>query len=278
MTTATFSTDDITILDLDHPGANDSIYRARRNQIAEAATQFRKHGGPLPQMNYTDQEHATWRLVAKRLAPLHEATACKMYLEGRDQLGISTERIPEFTEINEALAPLTGFRILPVEGLVDSASFLSNFENRSMLCTQYMRHHSRPDYTPEPDIIHEVLGHVPAFTNEAFLRFMERVGKAAAVATEEQLNKLDRIYWWTVEYGLIKEEGETKVFGAGILGSFGEMEHAFQVPHLPFQLEHCMSTAFDYTRMQPHLFVIESFEDLLEKTDAFLRDIIGDMQ
>jgi len=275
MITATdITTENISILELDHPGANDATYRARRNEIAKAAIKFRETG-IVPRVNYTEQEHQTWKLVCNKLLPLHEKKACKMYLEGREVLGISTERIPEFADINKALAPLTGFKVAPIEGLVDSRNFLANFIERTMLCTQYIRHHSKPEYTPEPDIIHEILGHVPAFTNEAFVTFMERVGKAALNATDEELAQLDKIYWWTVEYGLIQEDGEVKAFGAGILGSFGEMEHAFKVPHLPFDPQVCMNTEFDYTRMQPQLFVIESFESLLEQTEEFMMDLIN---
>jgi len=274
MITATdITTENISILDLDHPGAKDQAYRDRRNLIAKASIQFRETG-VVPRINYTEQEHQTWRLICNRLLPLHEKKACRMYLEGREQLGISTERIPEFTDINKLLKPISGFRIAPIEGLVDSRNFLANFTERTMLCTQYIRHHSRPEYTPEPDIVHEVLGHVPAFTNKPFVTFMERVGKAAKVATDQELEMLDRVYWWTVEYGLIHEDGEVKAFGAGILGSFGEMEHAFKVPHLPFDVQTCMNTEFDYTQMQPQLFVIDSFEDLLSKTEPLLMDII----
>lgn len=268
------TTENISILNLDHPGAHDPVYRARRDQIAEAALNYRNKG-EIARVDYTQQENDTWQLISQKLAPLHQAKACRIYLDGKEKLGISSSKIPEFEDLNRQLAPFTGFKVAPIEGLVDSRSFLTHFTERTMLCTQYIRHHSRPEYTPEPDIVHEVLGHVPAFTNEGFVTFMERVGQAAAQATDEELQQLDRVYWWTVEYGLIREGNETKAFGAGLLGSFGEMEHAFEVPHLPFDTLTCMDTEFDYAHMQPQLFVIDSFEALLEQTDAFLSELIG---
>ncbi len=274
ITQTPISTENISILDLEHPGANDAAYIARRNEIAKAAIRFRQTG-KLPRVNYTDLEHKTWQQICQKLAPIHKEKACKIYLEGRKKLDISEDYIPEFTDLNAHLAELTGFRLLPIEGLVDSRNFLVNFTERTMLCTQYIRHHSKPEYTPEPDIIHEVIGHVPAFTDEAFVQFLERFGEVISLCTDEGVEKLDRIYWWTVEYGLIKEDGETKVFGAGLLGSIGEMTHAFEVPHHPFDPQVCMNTPFDYTHMQPQLFVIESLEDLQEKMEATFLDIIN---
>jgi len=145
-------------LDADHPGFHDAVYRRRRNEIARAATEYRD-GDPVPRIDYTDDEQQVWRDVWRNLAPLHERYACHEYLEVSDRLSLSRDRIPQLTEVNAALEPLHGFRMLPVAGLVTAGAFLSRLHEAVFLSTQYMRHHSVPLYTPEPDVVHELIGH-----------------------------------------------------------------------------------------------------------------------
>lgn len=266
--------EEISLLPLDHPGAHDPAYRARRNYIAGLAGQYRcDPNHVILDVPYTKQETAVWRHVSRKLEQAHARLACSFYLEAKRQLGISAFRIPQLGELSAKLTAASGFRLAPIEGLVETRAFLSWLGKRTMLSTQYIRHHSRPDYTPEPDVVHEVIGHIPMFTVPDFADFSEFIGKGAVVATDEQLEQLGRLYWFTVEFGLIEEDGETKAFGAGLLSSFSELEHAFtdEVERRPFNLEEVIHTKFDYSDMQPLLFVIPSYAYLKEVTQKFIR-------
>ena len=266
--------EEISLLPLDHPGAHDPAYRARRNYIAGLAGQYRRDPNHvILDVPYTKQETAVWRHVSRKLEQAHARLACSFYLEAKRQLGISAFRIPQLGELSAKLTAASGFRLAPIEGLVETRAFLSWLGKRTMLSTQYIRHHSRPDYTPEPDVVHEVIGHIPMFTVPDFADFSEFIGKGAVVATDEQLEQLGRLYWFTVEFGLIEEDGETKAFGAGLLSSFSELEHAFtdEVERRPFNLEEVIHTKFDYSDMQPLLFVIPSYAYLKEVTQKFIR-------
>lgn len=268
------SVEEISLLPLDHPGAHDPAYRARRNYIAELAAQYRQDPNHvIPDVAYTKEETAAWRHVSRKLEQAHARRACSFYLEAKQQLGISAFRIPQLGELSAKLTAASGFRLAPIEGLVETRAFLSWLGKRTMLSTQYIRHHSRPDYTPEPDVVHEVIGHIPMFTVPDFADFSEFIGKGAVVATDEQLEQLGRLYWFTVEFGLIEEAGEIKAFGAGLLSSFSELEHAFtdKVERRPFQLEEVIRTKFDYSDMQPLLFVIPSYAYLKDVTRKFIR-------
>jgi len=263
--------EDINQLDLDHPGANDPEYRKRRDYIASLSKKFRETG-VITDVDYTDEEQGIWRHVATRLEELHQKHASPFYLKAKKDLGISTERIPQLSEMNRRLKDLTGFRLAPIEGLVETRAFLSWLSYRVMLSTQYIRHHSRPDYTPEPDIVHESIGHIPVFTNPNFADYSQFVGHGARLANDKQLEELGRLYWFTVEFGLVEHEGDIKAYGAGLLSSYGELEHAFgdEVERRPFDLEQVINTDYNYSDMQPVLYVIPSYAELKEATRKYI--------
>ncbi|HEX9961105.1 MAG TPA: phenylalanine 4-monooxygenase [Pyrinomonadaceae bacterium] len=263
--------EEINELHIDHPGANDADYRTRRDYIASLSKKFRETG-VITDVDYTEEEQNIWRVVASRLEELQARHACAFYLEAKKKLGISNERIPQLSEMNRRLKQLTSFRLAPIEGLVETRGFLSWLSYRTMLCTQYIRHASRPEYTPEPDIVHEAIGHIPNFTNRDFADFSQFIGHGARIATDEQLEELGRLYWFTVEFGLIKEGDETKAFGAGLLSSFGELEHAFTgaVERRPFDLKQVISTSYDYSDMQPVLYIIPSYAELKDVTRKYI--------
>lgn len=263
--------EDIEELDLDHPGANDQDYRKRRDYIAGLSRNFRETG-VITDVEYTDEEQAIWRHVSTRLAEMHERHASPFYLRAKRDLGISNERIPQLSEMSRRLKELTNFRLAPIEGLVDTRAFLSWLSWRTMLSTQYIRHHSRPEYTPEPDIVHEAIGHIPMFTNPAFADYSQFIGHGARIATDEQIEELGRLYWFTVEFGLVEHEGEVKAYGAGLLSSFGELEHAFsdEVERRPFDLEQVIAHDYTYSDMQPVLYVIPSYAELKEVTREYI--------
>jgi len=260
-------------LALDHPGASDTVYRTRRDYIASLSKRFREDPElKIVDVEYTPEEQRIWQIVATNLEEVQQRRASKIYLEAKKKLGISTERIPQLSEMSKRLQELSGFRLAPIEGLVETRAFLSWLAYRTMLCTQYIRHASRPEYTPEPDIVHEAIGHIPMFTNRDFADFSSFIGEGAKIATDEQLEELGRLYWFTVEFGLVEEDGELKAFGAGLLSSFGELENAFtdNVERRPFDLEQVINTPYDYSDMQPILYVIPSYAYLKETTRKYI--------
>jgi len=263
--------EDIEELHLDHPGASDAAYRERRDYIASLSKKFRETG-VITDVEYNEDEQEIWRHVATRLEELHQKHASPFYLRAKRDLGISNERIPQLSEMNRRLKELTNFRLAPIEGLVDTRAFLSWLSWRTMLSTQYIRHHSRPEYTPEPDIVHEAIGHIPMFTNTNFADYSQFIGHGARIATDEQIEELGRLYWFTVEFGLVEHEGEVKAYGAGLLSSFGELEHAFsdKVERRPFDLEQVINHDFTYSDMQPVLYVVPSYAELKEVTRQYI--------
>lgn len=270
-------TEEITSLTLDHPGANDQQYRARREAICRLAREYRaaNRAGfrpPIPAVTYEPGEVEVWRFVYDQLEEAHELRACSSYLTAKRKLAIERDSIPQLADLDRKLRGFTGFHLAPIEGLVEPRLFLSWLEKRTMLCTQYVRHHSRPDYTPEPDIIHEAIGHIPNFTNADFAAFSQFIGRGARLSNPEQLEHLSRLYWYTVEFGLVEEGSEIKAFGAGLLSSYSELAHAFSndVERRPFSIDEVIATSYDYSDMQPVLFVIPSYNYLTEATRKFI--------
>jgi phenylalanine-4-hydroxylase len=265
--------EEISTLPIDHPGAHDPEYRAHRNHIARLAKQFREDPNHvIPLVDYTPEETAIWTFVYDQLEEAHKRRACAPYLESKAKLGISRDVIPQLRDLDKRMRAMSNFGFAPIEGLVETRAFLTWLGKRVMLCTQYLRHHSRPDYTPEPDIVHEIIGHIPNFTDPDFADFSQFIGKGAVMANDEQLEQLGRLYWFTVEFGLVEEGDEIKAFGAGLLSSYSELEHAFsdEVERRKFNLEEVINTPYDYSDMQPLLFVIPSYAYLKEVTREFI--------
>lgn len=263
--------EDIEELPLDHPGANDKEYRKRRDFIASLSKKFRETG-EITDVEYTEEEQSVWRYVAGELEELHQKKASPFYLKAKKDLGISNDKIPQLTEMNRRLKELTSFRLAPIEGLVNTRAFLSWLSWRTMLSTQYIRHHSRPGYTPEPDIVHEAMGHIPMFTNPNFADYSQFIGHGARIANDRQLEELGRLYWFTIEFGLVEHQGDIKAYGAGLLSSFGELEHAFsdKVERRPFVLEEVINHEYTYSDMQKVLYVIPSYAELKEITRKYI--------
>ncbi len=265
------------ILDLDHPGANDVEYRKRREQITKASIQFHTESTPslskpIPNVHYTPEEHKVWQHVYKKLKPLQEKYACSLYKQGRLLLNLPENHIPQLADLRNQLKLISNFQLEPIPGLIQPRIFLSKLANNTMLCTQYIRHPSKPEFTPEPDIIHEVLGHIPLFTNLQLNHISQIIGHAAITATESQLLSLTRLYWYTIEYGLIEEHGQIKALGAGLLGGLHDLQNAFSgnVIIKPFNMQEIITTDFNYSFEQPHFFVIPSLDILKIETEKLI--------
>lgn len=249
-------------LDADHPGFHDAVYRRRRNDIAQAALAHRI-GEPVPQIAYTEEEHEVWREVWRHLDPLHERYACRAYREAGARLALSRERIPQLAEVNGVIEPLHGFRMSPVAGLVTAGAFLARLGHDTFLSTQYMRHHSVPLYTPEPDVVHELIGHAATFADATFVELNRAFGAAALRVQDdpERIERIGRLYWYTLEFGVVREEGRVRVYGAGLLSSFGELGRFENEEELhAWDVDAIAATPYDPTRYQEKLFVAPSFE------------------
>jgi phenylalanine-4-hydroxylase len=264
---------DLVELDRDHPGFRDPAYRARRNRIAALALAHAP-GAPPPVVEYEPHEVGVWATALAHLTPLHAQYACPTYLARAPSLGFDAAHVPSFAEVNEALAPLTGFRLEPVAGLVTPRQFMERLADGVFLATQYMRHDSAPLYTPEPDIIHELIGHAPMLADPGFAELNRLFGEATLRADAHQTEALIRLYWYVLEFGVYGPPGARRVVGAGLLSSFGELGRFAQEAELrPFDLERIAATPFDPTDYQGVLFVAPSQEALQRELGDWLRAV-----
>jgi phenylalanine-4-hydroxylase len=263
----------IVALDRDHPGFRDADYRRRRDEIALMARNNKK-GEPILEVDYTREEHETWGAVLQKLRPLQEKFACQEYLDEWPHVGFHPERIPTFREINTRLQARSGFSLQPVAGLVTAREFLGALSDNTFYATQYMRHTSTPLYTPEPDVVHEFIGHVPLLSQPLFADMQRRFGEAARRSTEEQMAAIDRIYWYSMEFGLIRDgAGGYKAVGAGLLSSFGEIEEFAKASIKPFDLQVMGATVFDPTYYQRTLFCCDDLPTMMGQLKQYLSNI-----
>ncbi|KAJ3043158.1 hypothetical protein HDV00_005774, partial [Rhizophlyctis rosea] len=257
-------------LDADHPGFKDKQYRERRFHITELAKKYR-HGDKLPTVQYTPTEIKTWGIVLRKLEALYQTHACREHQYVFPLLvqncGYREDNIPQIQDISDFLRDCTGWTLRPVTGLLSPRDFLNALAFRVFHSTQYIRHHSQPLYTPEPDVCHELLGHVPLYADPDFADFSQEIGLASLGASDEDIEKLATIYWFTVEFGLCRQGHEIKAFGAGLLSSFGELEYALsnKPKKVPFDPKVAAVTKYPITEYQPVYFVAESFKDMKEQ-------------
>ena len=262
--------DAIVQLDPDHPGFRDEGYRARRNAIARIAATY-EPGQPIPDAPYTADEHKLWQTIREALEPAHQRYACAEYLECVQKLELPRDRIPQLREVSEKVQALSGFRLGPVGGLVQPRVFLESLADGVFLCTQYIRHHSTPLYTPEPDVVHEITGHAVTLASKRLAELNRLVGAAVRrTRSVDDLERLSRVYWFTIEFGIVREQGEIKAYGTGLLSSAGELEAMREADLRPLNLEAASRQEYDPTRFQPILFCADSFDAMYQKLREFL--------
>jgi phenylalanine-4-hydroxylase len=227
---------------------------------------------PQPLEAYTAADHAVWAQLFARQSALLQGRACAPFLHGLAAMQVSAERIPVFAEVNRQLAAASGWEIVAVPGLVPAQIFFEHLAQRRFPVTWWMRRADQLDYLEEPDCFHDLFGHVPLLIDPVFADFMQRYGQLAAAAGPEDLPMLSRLYWYTVEFGLIRDSaaGGLRIFGAGIVSSKGESLYSLEspVPHrLAFDLERVMCTDYRIDSFQQSYFVIDSFDAIIRALD-----------
>lgn len=269
--TDSWTSDDLVSLDPDHPGFHDAEYRARRNSIARQSLAYAGEG-PVPDVEYTDEEQGVWRTVWQELDPLHAVFACAEYRECTRHLSLDRVTIPQLREVNERLVLAQGFRMHPVAGLIRAKHFLRYLGRSVFLSTQYIRHHSRPFYTPEPDIVHELIGHAASLADPRFAALSREFGDAANRCDDPVvMTHLERLYWFTLEFGVV-DQGGPVAYGAGLLSSSGELARFAAEEELrPFDLAEIIEHDYDPTSYQSILYVADDLDSLSREMTAWLR-------
>ncbi len=267
---------DATELELEpgHPGLGDEEYILRRQALFAVCRAARLGNEPPPIIDYTGEEQRIWREVTPRLDELHARYASSIYLKAKRDLRISEDAIPQLRTLSAQLEGISGMHLVPAEGPIPYRTFYSYIADRGFPVTQFIRHGSKPEFTPEPDMIHDCLGHVPPLVNQDYAAVLTQIGRAAvAVPTGDKVLALKRLSWFSIEFGLIEEAGETKVFGAGILSSIGEIPNSLssRVERRPFVTDEVIETDYDSSRMQDLLFVIPSFAFLRSEVEKLVR-------
>jgi phenylalanine-4-hydroxylase len=225
---------------------------------------------PQDWKSYTAEEHAVWDALFARQSRMLEGRVTDAFLNGLDVLRLSRPGIPDFGQLSERLGDLTGWSVVAVPGLVPDEVFFEHLANRRFVAGRFIRRPDQLDYLQEPDVFHDLFGHVPLLSNIFFADYMQAYGAGGLKAMRfGSLHKLARLYWYTVEFGLIREHGTLKLYGAGIVSSFGESHYALDSPspnRIQFDLERVMRTEYRIDDFQQTYFVIDSFENLRHQT------------
>lgn len=219
---------------------------------------------------YTKEDHETWSILYKRQMEILPGRACDAFMENMGKLGISDREIPDFKVLSEKLKALTGWEVVAVPGLIPNLAFFQLLANRKFPAGNFIRRRDQLDYIQEPDVFHDLFGHSPLLADPVFTDYMEAYGKGGLRAAENGIiNQFSRLYWYTVEFGLMRTDQGLRIYGAGILSSPGESVYALDddSPHrIEFDLKRIMRTKYRIDDYQPTYFVIDSFQQLFDQT------------
>jgi phenylalanine-4-hydroxylase len=221
---------------------------------------------------YTVEDFEVWRILFERQIEQLPGMATDEYLEGIRRVGFTADRIPEFGEVSKALSAITGWRLHVVPGLIPNREFFELMKNRNFCATTWLRKKNQLDYLEEPDMFHDVFGHVPLLTNQSLCNFLEDLSRIALkyIDYELAIELVSRIYWYTVEFGLIREHGQLHIYGAGILSSKGETHyslHSDLPKRIPYDVKKIIDTPYIKDKYQEQYFVIDSYEQLYQSVD-----------
>jgi phenylalanine-4-hydroxylase len=248
---------------------------ARRHFLFDLCRRHRLENLGPPVIDYTAEETRIWREVSPKLDELHVKHASEIYLKAKRDLAITQTEIPQLKTLSGRLGRETGMHLVPAEGPLPYRTFYEYIARRGFPVTQFLRHGSHPEFTPEPDMIHDCLGHVPPLMNHDYAELLTLIGKAASATPHgDQVLALKRFSWFSIEFGLIEEHGETKVFGAGILSSTGEIPHSLfssAATRRPFVTETVIAQDYDPSQMQVNFFVAPSMPFLRRELESLVR-------
>lgn len=218
--------------------------------------------------NYTAEDQKVWNILFDRQFPSLPKAATKEFLVGLDKVNFNGQAIPNFEETNKLLRALTGWEIYAVPGIVEDGLFFDLMANKKFPATTWVRKMSELDYLEEPDMFHDVFAHIPLLANQSFVDFLQAISKFGQEWIEDEwaIHLLSRIYWFTIEFGLIREEGELKIYGAGILSSSGETKYSLsdEPNHFEYDVDTILDTPYRKDNMQENYFIIDSYEQLYE--------------
>jgi phenylalanine-4-hydroxylase len=211
---------------------------------------------------YTNEQHEVWALLYERRMRNLEQNGSEVYLKGAERIGLCPDLVPDLAIVNEKLRGLTGWKAVPVSGFLPAPEFFRCLSRRMFPTTVTIRPREQLDYLPEPDIFHDVFGHVPLHASPAFADYLQRFGQIACRAErEEQIRGMARLFWFTVEFGLVQEDGRVKAYGSGLISSQGDCAHALgpACERRPFSVDAVLAQPFEIDRMQDVLFVVDTF-------------------
>lgn len=220
--------------------------------------------------SYTAEDHDVWRLLyERRMATLRE-TGSAVFLEGIERIGLAPDRVPDLADVNRRLGTRTGWAAVGVGGFIPAGQFFRCLSRRRFPTTLIVRSRAQLDYLPEPDIFHDVFGHVPLHSDPVFADFLQQFGALATSArSEAETTAMARLFWFTVEFGLIRERGRTRIYGSGLISSQGDAANALsdRCDRRPFDLDAVLAQPFEIDHLQEVLFVVESFDQLFDAVD-----------
>jgi phenylalanine-4-hydroxylase len=262
-------------LEAGHPGRGDEQYIRRRQELFALCRAHRLEQLGPPLIDYRPEETRVWQDVSPKLHELHLKFASRLYLQGKRELAINQRDIPQLRHLSLLLERSARIHLVPAEGALPYRTFYQYIARRGFPVTQFIRHGSHPEFTPEPDMIHDCLGHVPPLTNHDYAELLTTIGRAVSAATRgEHVLALKRFSWFSIEFGLIEDAGVTKVFGAGILSSTGEIPFSLLSPDVsrePFVTETVIATDYDPSQMQHRLFVAPSLPFLRTELERLVQ-------
>ena len=265
------------VVNPDDPLYSDKEYAVRRKYLESLNTGY-KMGSPIKRLEYTEQETATWTYIWDKLMPQIKEHGCApfvKYLENFVEMGIfKRNEIPQLDDLNRYLIKKNNWRIKPVNGIISQRQYLNILAFRTFPSTQYIRHHSTPEYTPEPDICHEFFGHMAAFADPAICDLSQKIGLLSLGATDSQLKILGAIYWYTIEFGVVMENGKRKFYGGGIASSFKEIENmnnCTDMRKLDLVNDNVVPDSVVVQDVQPHFYYANNFREVVDQLDEFGR-------
>ena len=242
----------------------------RRSRITEVALAH-YDGEAVPRIDYTEAEHQVWRTILRRTDEYHADFACRRYRDAWAELALDREHVPQLADVNAIISPRTGFRMVPVRDSVSPRSFFGQLARGVFLSTQYIRYANTPLFSPDPDVLHELIGHAPTLLDPVFAELNRHFGRTALRVDDATLERVIRMHWFTLETGLAEEDGGPKAYGAAILSSPEEMEHSLARATLrPFDIAAICGTSFEPTVLQNQLFVAQSLDSMIAAVRAWL--------